>query len=291
MKKLSITTILCFIILLIISCGGTDTKTDDRLTKAKSVAEGETIAKSIPEVETTAKSLPVGEVAIGTQTWTTKNLDLSKFRNGEAIPLAKTNAEWNLAGENMQPAWCYYENKTANGTIYGKLYNWYAVNDPRGLAPKGYHIPTDEEWTILTDYLGGEKLAGAKMKSTSGWENNGNGSNTSGFAGLPGGDFYLIFADIGAYGFWWSSSEYDDSNARNVGLSYNGFSLAYDDSEFFRNHGFKQNGYSVRCLRDGHLRYKCNSCQWTGTKLNNLSQCPHCTSDNISSSFTTHFYK
>ena len=289
MKKLSITTILCFIILLIISCGGTDTKTDDRLTTAKSVAEGETIAKSIPEVETTAKSLPVGEVAIGTQTWTTKNLDAEIYRNGDAIPQVQDASVWaNLT----TGAWCYYENKTVNGSTYGKQYNWYAVTDPRGLAPKGYHIPTDEEWTILTDYLGGEKLAGAKMKSTSGWENNGNGSNTSGFAGLPGG-FRLSsgsFVSIGSIGLLWSSSESDNSNARNIGLSANG-ALAYDDSEFFRNHGSKQDGYSVRCLRDGPRHYKCNSCQWTGTKLNNLSQCPHCTSDNISSSFTTHFYK
>jgi len=109
------------------------------------------------------------EIKIGTQTWTTKNLDVSKFRNGEAIPLAKTNAEWELAGLNQQPAWCYYENKGENGTTYGKLYNGYAVNDPRGLAPSGYHIPTDAEWTILTDYLGGDSIAGAKMKSTSGW--------------------------------------------------------------------------------------------------------------------------
>ena len=109
------------------------------------------------------------EIKIGAQTWTTKNLDVSKFRNGEAIPLAKTNAEWELAGQNKQPAWCYYENKGENGTTYGKLYNWFAVNDPRGLAPSGYHIPTDAEWTILTDYLGGDSIAGAKMKSTSGW--------------------------------------------------------------------------------------------------------------------------
>ena len=110
------------------------------------------------------------EIKIGAQTWTTKNLDVSKFRNGEAIPLAKTNAEWALAGQNQQPAWCYYENKGENGIKYGKLYNWYAVNDPRGLAPSGYHIPTDAEWTILTDYLGGDSIAGAKMKSTSGWK-------------------------------------------------------------------------------------------------------------------------
>ena len=109
------------------------------------------------------------EIKIGAQTWTTKNLDVSKFRNGEAIPLAKTNAEWALAGQNQQPAWCYYENKGENGIKYGKLYNWYAVNDPRGLAPSGYHIPTDAEWTILTDYLGGDSMAVRQMKSTSGW--------------------------------------------------------------------------------------------------------------------------
>ncbi len=109
------------------------------------------------------------EIKIGTQTWTTKNLDVSKFRNGDAIPLAKTNAEWELAGRNQQPAWCYYENKGENGTTYGKLYNGYAVNDPRGLAPSGYHIPTAEECRILIKYLGGDSLAVRQMKSTSGW--------------------------------------------------------------------------------------------------------------------------
>lgn len=108
-------------------------------------------------------------IKIGTQTWTTKNLDVATFRNGDAIPQAKTDEEWKAAGENKQPAWCYYENNTANGTKYGKLYNWYAVNDYRGLAPAGYHIPTDEEWTVLSTFLGGEAVAGKKMKSTSGW--------------------------------------------------------------------------------------------------------------------------
>jgi len=225
------------------------------------------------------------EIKIGTQTWTSKNLDVTTYRNGDKIPQVQDANAWaNLT----TGAWCYYENKTANGTTYGKLYNWYAVNDPRGLAPKGYHIPTDKEWTMLTDYLGGDSI-GAKMKSTSGWENNGNGSNTSSFAGLPGGFRLYIgsFLYIGSIGLLWSSSEYDNSNARNIGL--NNGALAFDDSEFYRNHGSKQDGHSVRCLRDGHLRYKCNSCQWTGTKLNNLNQCPHCTSDNISSSFTKHF--
>jgi uncharacterized protein (TIGR02145 family) len=108
-------------------------------------------------------------VTIGTQVWMTKNLDVDHFRNGDAIPQAKTDEEWKRAGENKQPAWCYYNNDPANGVKYGKLYNWYAVNDQRGLAPAGYHVPSDEEWTILSDYLGGSDIAGKKMKSKSGW--------------------------------------------------------------------------------------------------------------------------
>ena len=103
-------------------------------------------------------------VTIGSQTWTTKNLDVATFRNGDAIPQAKTDEEWKAAGRNKQPAWCYYENDPKNGTKYGKLYNWYAVNDARGLAPAGWHIPTDEEWTVLSTFLGGGEVAGKKMK-------------------------------------------------------------------------------------------------------------------------------
>ena len=82
----------------------------------------------------------------GPQVWMRKNLDVSTFRNGDPIPYAKTAEEWKAAGDNKQPAWCYYDNDTVNFKKYGGLYNWYAVNDPRGLAPEGYHIPTDEEW-------------------------------------------------------------------------------------------------------------------------------------------------
>ena len=194
------------------------------------------------------------EIKIGNQTWTSKNLDVETFRNGEVIPQVQDQEEWaNLT----TAAWCYYENESDNGKIYGKLYNWYAVNDPRGLAPKGYHIPTDAEWTILTDYLGGDYLGGGviqgdpragtgdKMKSTSGWQNNDNGNNISGFAGLPGGyrenkgNFYYG----GAYGNWWSSSEGSTSYAwyRNL-YSIEGY--------VFRSYGTKQNGFSVRCLKD-----------------------------------------
>ena len=142
-------------------------------------------------------------------------------------------------------AWCYYENETAKGTTYGKLYNWFAVNDARGLAPKGYHIPSDEEWTILTNYLGGENIAGTKMKSTSGWANNGNGTNSSAFAGLPGGyrGYFGDFDDVGVCGYWWSSSE---SGTNLAWCRY----LGFYSGGVNRNHFNKQNGFSVRCLRD-----------------------------------------
>lgn len=131
------------------------------------------------------------EVTIGNQVWMSENLNVDKFRNGDPIPQAKTDEEWQEAGINQQPAWCYYDNDPANGEKYGKLYNWYAVNDPRGLAPKGWKIPSDEEWSRLTDFLGGERVAGTKMKYTDFWADyegkSGNGTNESGFSGLPGG--------------------------------------------------------------------------------------------------------
>jgi uncharacterized protein (TIGR02145 family) len=111
-------------------------------------------------------------VTIGTQTWTTKNLDVATFRNGDAIPEAKTDEEWQAAGDNKQPAWCYYDNDPKNGVKYGKLYNWYAVNDARGLAPAGWHIPTDEAWTELSTFLGGLDVAGKKNENvTRIWSN------------------------------------------------------------------------------------------------------------------------
>jgi uncharacterized protein (TIGR02145 family) len=185
------------------------------------------------------------EVTIGKQVWMSENLNVDKFRNGDPIPQAKSDAEWEEARENKQPAWCYYDNDPSNGTKYGKLYNWYAVNDPRGLAPNGYHIPTDAEWTKLTDYLGGRDLACRKMKSKSGWDEHGNGTNSSGFSGLPGGygNYSGSFYSIGKAGVWWSSTEDDASSAWSRILLYTNGSV--DRST----HG-KGKGLSVRCLRD-----------------------------------------
>jgi uncharacterized protein (TIGR02145 family) len=181
-------------------------------------------------------------VTIGTQFWTSKNLDVSTYRNGDVIPQVQDQAAW---ADLTTGAWCYYNNDTSNGTKYGKLYNWHAVNDPRGLAPNGYHIPTDAEWTILTDYLGGESEAGTKMKSTRGWKNNGNGTNSSGFSGLPGG--YRSndgkFESIDGFGYWWSSAE------NNTVTAWNRF-LRYYNGIVYRNPCPNNYGFFVRCLRD-----------------------------------------
>jgi uncharacterized protein (TIGR02145 family) len=190
------------------------------------------------------------EVTIGSQVWMSENLNVDKFRNGDPIPEAKTDEEWEKAGENRQPAWCYYNNNPDNGDRYGKLYNWFAVNDPRGLTPEGWKIPSDEDWTRLTDFLGGESVAGKKMKSTEFWADNdgesGNGTNESGFSGRPGGLRlnYGAFNIIGLNGYWWSSTENSTLNACYRGLYYN---LGIVNRDYIY---LKANGFSVRCLRD-----------------------------------------
>ena len=226
------------------------------------------------------------EVKIGNQIWMSKNLDVSTFRNGEAIPEAKSKEEWSKAGENKTAAFCYYEYRSNNGKVYGKLYNWYAVNDSRGLAPKGYHIPSDEEWIIVTDFLGGSDIAGKKMKSKNGWKSieeggkktcpdcvdwtdsykeqvpchtcknsryikapivtlNGNGDNSCGFNALPGSgcNYDGSFDGITEASYFWSSSEDDTSNSWNR-------NLLGSNTKVRRNSNDKNNGLSVRCVKD-----------------------------------------
>ena len=185
------------------------------------------------------------EVKIGKQVWMAENLNVATFRNGDPIPKAITADEWKKAGKNKQPAWCYYDNDPKNGENYGKLYNWYAVNDPRGLAPKGWHLPTYDEWTVLNDFLGGEEKAGTKMKSKTNWYKEGNGTNESGFNALPGGirpnDGTFIYIGIG--GTWWSSTQCTKSTAWEHGLN----SI---DGQVKRDLTYKDYGLSFRCLRD-----------------------------------------
>ena len=185
------------------------------------------------------------DIKIGTQQWASANLNVSNFVNGDTIPEAKTDEEWEKAGIDKKPAWCYYDNNPENGVKYGKLFNWYAVNDPRGLSPDGYHIPTDEEWTTLINYLGGEENAGAKMKSRSGWKGDGNGSNSSGFTALPGGSRYNYgqFRLIENISFWWSSTELDPT------VSW--FRCMYSsNNDIIKHYAFKSHGLSVRCIHD-----------------------------------------
>jgi uncharacterized protein (TIGR02145 family) len=199
----------------------------------------------VKPVPVTPNRVNFASVTIGSQVWMAENLNVDRFRNGDVIPEARTEEDWKRAVENKQPAWCYYGNVPANGAIYGKLYNWYAVNDPRGLAPEGWHVPTDAEWTMLSDGLGGSKVAGGKMKSTSGWEDNRSGTNASRFSGGPGG----FRDDLGTYdrrgrgGHWWSAT------ATTSGEAWYRF-LYYFDAEVIRYYSPLGYGYSVRCLRD-----------------------------------------
>ncbi len=190
------------------------------------------------------------EVEIGNQVWMGENLNVEKFCNGDPIPEAKTEVEWKAYVESEEAAWCYYENDPKNGEKYGKLYNWYAVNDPRGLAPKGWHIPTKNEWAVLIDYLGGEEKAGAKLKSKEGWSEGGNGTNSSNFSGLPSGMRHSNgqFGDIGYWGVWWSASEANDINMSRSFASCH--SLFFSNGNASKYLGGKKSGYSVRCIKD-----------------------------------------
>ena len=249
---------------------------------------------------------PIKTVTIGTQVWMLENLNVSVFKNGVAIPEVQDNDAWKNAGRNQQPAWCYYDNDPKNGAKFGKLYNWYAVIDNNGLCPQGWHVPTDAEWDTLVAYLGGEDIAGAKMKANpvmkkedryyetggyydtkscsncstasaeykkicpvckgvgriktnkfipkgkekyvheeqiGGW----NGTNESGFTGLPGGNRSDngYYESIGSYGYWWSSTENNSYDAWNRFLHSDG-----GDASRFELNDDKGDGSSVRCLRD-----------------------------------------
>ncbi len=193
---------------------------------------------------------------IDSQVWCTKNLNVLTFRNGEAIPQAKSAEEWRKASINKQPAWCYYENDSNYDAQYGKLYNWYAVNDPRGLSPIGYHIPSSTELFNLKQFLAkkeGEiyssQRASYRLKSIQGWNDDQcNGDNSSGFSGLPGGYRGIggNFGLIGKYAYWWSSTENNDK--------IDGFYIYCDGGV---NGGVSQPprynkglGFSVRCIKD-----------------------------------------
>jgi len=185
------------------------------------------------------------EVKIGNQIWSIENLDVAEFRNGDPIPEAKTEGQWKafvLAGE---PAWCSCISDSFNISYQkGKLYNFYAVVDRRGLAPQGWRIPSSDDWKFLFDNLGSEFRAGSKLKSSDTWSADGIGTNSSGFAGKPfckRSPSGVIDYNNG-FVYWWSSTGDVNDNAwysslTNSGAAYRGFS-------------HKGCGYPIRCIRE-----------------------------------------
>ena len=194
-------------------------------------------------------------VLIGEQCWFAENLRSENYSNGEAIPAGLSDSDWQNAtigavavyGEGSGP--CYNFNPDVDTcdeswslNEYGRLYNWYAVVDARSLCPSGWHVPTDGEWTMMTDYLG-ELIAGGQMKTDYGWLDFGNGTNSSGFSALPGGFRASgYFMNAGKCGDWWASSP-DGSTAWGRYICYDGEDVTL--GEFNRHWGF-----SVRCIQD-----------------------------------------
>lgn len=179
-------------------------------------------------------------VAINEKEWMSDNLNVSHYQNGDEIPEVQDSEEW---GKLTSGAWCYYENKAENGTSFGKLYNWYAINDPRGIAPNGWHVPTDDEWMHLINFLRSDQ--GKKLKSNIGWFGNGNGENSVGFNGLPSGFRYNTgpFTLLGKSGYWWTKTENNSQTAKVRTISFKGDNIVQVPLN-------KACGISVRCIKD-----------------------------------------
>jgi len=184
-------------------------------------------------------------IVIGNQTWMVENLRTTKYRDGSEIPEV-TTADWQTLSTG---AFCNYKNTTSNDTIatYGRLYNWYAVTNNSGLAPKGWHIPTDSEWTQLTDFLDGEPNAGGKLKEagTTHWNTPNTGAtNEASFTALPGGYRSATSClDMGVRGVWWSATENNASSAFYRRLYFEGIDVTNGNFT-------KSAGFSIRCIKD-----------------------------------------
>ncbi len=189
-----------------------------------------------------SQSSGIRTVTIGTQVWMAENLNVDTFRNGDPIPNIENGNHWYNAGNNGQPAWMYYNNHPCNDK-YGKLYNFFAVEDARGLAPEGWRIPTVQDWTILSNYL--KEQQGAKMKSKNGWFNKGNGNNECGFNAFPGGIAYYAGQsyDYGRYAFWWSSEAFLVEHAF-------AYYISHDSDKMFNARAGKRAGLAVRCIKN-----------------------------------------
>ena len=200
-----------------------------------------TLALTCEEVEMDGYTYSV--VEIGDQCWFAENLRTTTYADGSAIPEETDNTAWLVLSTGAR---CDYDNDASNALTYGRLYNWYAVNNGSGLCPSGWHVPTDGEWTALETYLGANGhsgAVGAALKSTSGWNSGGNGTDDFGFSALPGGYRGGNFSGAGNVGRWWTSSHYAGGSAWLL-------NLGYDSPGVTRYYSNKWIGFSVRCLRD-----------------------------------------
>lgn len=186
-------------------------------------------------------------IKIGDQWWMAENLCVTKYRNGEEISNIINNFEWASISSS---SYCYYNNDFATyGSIYGALYNWNAVSDNRNIAPEGWHIPTDEEWKILINYLGGFSVAGGKMKElgTIHWLSPNTGAtNSSGFTAIPAGSRGVSTGEFGWIGLgndYWSST----SNTNTHAWAYY---VGNNTSGCLRLSHNKGNGFAIRCIKD-----------------------------------------
>lgn len=230
------------LLLVLISCvNQQEEKEADSSTENKPHKEMTNTDK--PEVQQQAE---YKSVVIGKQTWMAENLDVRHFRNGDTIPHAETADEWSGAAEAKAPAWCYYNNDEKNGDKYGRLYNWYAVNDPRGLAPEGWKVAVKKDWEQLEKRIGNLVVHADKLMSTTGWLHK-SGTNETGFNGLPAGGRFLNgeFKYLGENAYFWTSTiephDYDDTERAYV------FML---NTELPMITGYpKEYGLSVRCIK------------------------------------------
>jgi uncharacterized protein (TIGR02145 family) len=216
-------------------------------TNSAGTGYGSVVSFTTPGTVTDIDGNVYNTVVIGTQVWMVENLKTTRYRNGDPIQNITDSTQWNIY--LTTGAYCNYHNNVSYANTYGCLYNWYAVSDSRNIAPTGWHVPTNAEWTTLTNFLGGYTVAGGKLKEagTMHWASpNTNATNETGFTALPGGyreGFYGTFELITNYLYSWSSTEVNASNAWFVLMGYNFGNMTegiYD----------KIFGFSVRCIKD-----------------------------------------
>ncbi len=219
----------------------------------------------------------IREINIGSQVWMAENLDVSTFSNGDSIVEAKSDEEWWAYSNSGTPAWCYfvkntldsgeltwkyYTNDSDDKKIAGRLYNWFAVNDSRGLAPAGWHVPSDLEWDSLVNYTGGRNVAWARLKSTTDWPEYECGTNSSGFEAIPNGMRGRNVSSETNRAVWWSSSVIENDVARSFTLGYQ-----YNHVTYSR----KGDGLSVRCVKDSPFRSQTKGSEQVNSRESNLT--------------------